>query len=113
MTQRQEPSLEKIQKTAEIPQAQFIPLRHRTGTCDSGVQKTVELPQVQRTERILDVTVVIPHQVPTIWTVKQMVDVPQCQYLDPVVDVPVAMKRPTSLILQVTGTADIPPDAVR
>ena len=52
------------------------------------MQKTVAL---QHTGRIVDVTVVIAHEVPTIQSVQKMVEVPQSQYLDRVVDVPVAI----------------------
>ena len=73
-----------------------------------AVQKTVELRKVQHSERIVDVTVMIPHQVPTIQSVQKMLEVRQSQYLDRVVDVPVGMKRQISLSLQVTSTAEIP-----
>ena len=69
-------------------------LRYTSSACDSAVQKTVELSQVQHTGRIVDVTVVTPHQVPTTQSVQKMVQVPQSQYLDRgVVDVLVATKR--------------------
>ena len=74
--------------------------------------ETPEFPQGQHTERIVDVTVVMPQEVPTIQSAQKMVGDPQNQYLDRVVDVPVAMKRQTSLILKVTRTAGTPPVAV-
>ena len=52
------------------------------------MQKTVHLPQVQYIERIVDVTVVIPHEVPAIQTVEKTVEVPQSQHLDRVVHQP-------------------------
>ena len=54
--------------------------------CDSASQKTVERTQVQRTERIVDVTVVIPHEAQTVMSVQKTVDVQQTQFLDRVVD---------------------------
>ena len=53
------PAIKNVPKTAEIPLAQFISVE-RKGACDAAVQKTVELPQVQHTERIVHVTVVVP-----------------------------------------------------
>ena len=64
VTQRQRP---KIQKIVEILQLHFL----------DAVQKTVELVQVQRTERIIEVAVALQHQVPTIQTVQMMVEVRQ------------------------------------
>ena len=46
------------------------------------MQKTKELPQVQYDERIVDDTVVMQRQVPTIQTLVKMIDVPQSHYLD-------------------------------
>ena len=67
--------------------------------------KTVK---VQRTE-IVDVTVVIPHQVPTIQTVQNMMEVAELsQHLDRVVDVPVAMQQQISMMLKVSRMAEIP-----
>ena len=53
---------------------------------DSALQKTVERTQVQRTERIVDVTVVTPHEALTIMSVQKTVEVQQTQFLDRVVD---------------------------
>ena len=64
-----------------------------TGASDSEVQNTVELPQVQHIERIVDVTLVMQHQVPTIRSAQKMVEVPQSQCFDRVVDAPVGMRR--------------------
>ena len=62
-----------------------------TGACDSGVQKTAEIPQVQFIDRIADVPVVMQSQVPIIHTVQKTVEGPQSQCLDRVVDVLVVM----------------------
>ena len=75
------------------------------------MQKTLELPQVEHIERIVDVTVVIPHEVPSIKNYRRWCVGTQSQYLDRVVDVPVAMKRQTSLILKDKDGRDSP-DAV-
>ena len=72
--------------------------------------ETPEFPQGQHTERIVDVTVVMPQEVPTTQSAQKIVGDPQNQYR--VADVPVAMKRQTSLILKVTRTAGTPPVAV-
>ena len=78
-----------------------------TDACDSEVQNTVELPQVQHIERIVDVTVVMQHQVPTNWSAQKMVEVPQSQCFDRVVDTPRGDEA-TGMILQETRTAEIP-----
>ena len=51
---------------------------------------------VQHIDRIVDVPVVMRHQVPTRQTVQKMVEVLKCQYLDRVVDV--VMQRQSSTI---------------
>ena len=85
VAQRQVPTIRKTPKTVEIPQ--FMPLRYMSSACDAEVQKTVELPQVQHIERIVDVTVVVQHQVPTIQSAQKVVEVLQSQQLDRVGDV--------------------------
>ena len=56
-----------------------------TGACDSGMQKTAEIPRVQHIHRIVDVPVVMQRQVPTIQTDRKTVEVHQSQQTDRVV----------------------------
>ena len=73
------------------------------------VLKTVEFPQVQDVDGIVDVPVVTQSQVPIVRTVQKTVEVPQSQFLDRVVDVPVVMQRqvPQEQIRDVEET-DVP-----
>ena len=57
------------------------------------VQKTVDVPQVQYIDKIADAPVVMRGQVPTIQTVQKTVEVPQVQFIDRVVEVPVVTQR--------------------
>ena len=57
------------------------------------VQKTVEVPQVQYIDKIADAPVVMQGQVPTIQTVQKIVEVLQVQFIDRVLDVPVVTQR--------------------
>ena len=57
------------------------------------VLKTVEVPQVQYIGKIGDVPVVRQGQVPTFRTLQRTVEVPQVQFPDRVVGVPVAFQR--------------------
>ena len=50
---------------------------------------TVEIPQAQHVDKIVDAPVVLQHQVLTIQTEQKTPEVPHTQYLDQVIDVPV------------------------
>ena len=65
MQQRQEPTVQTVQKTMENPQAHFL-------------NEVVSMP------------VVVQHKVPMIQRVQKTVEVPQIQYVDKVVEAPVA-----------------------
>ena len=56
-------------------------------------QKTVEVPQVQYSDRIVDMPVVVQRRVPTIQAAQKTEEVPRAQLLDRVVDVSVLMQR--------------------
>ena len=62
----------------QVPTA---PVRGTTDAYDPDVQKTVELPQVQHTERIIDVRAVMQHQTSVLQRVQETADVPQSQQL--------------------------------
>ena len=81
---------------------------YMTGACDSGVQKTTEILQVQYIHRIADVPVVMQRQVPTMQTVQETVEGPQSQCLDRVVDVLVVMWRQSSMIQKVAINSETP-----
>ena len=53
------------------------------------VQKSMEMPVVQFSDRVVDMLVVTQRQVPMIPNVQNTVEVPQIQYVDKIVDAPV------------------------
>eukprot|EP00971_Amphidinium_carterae_P052413 1031692-Amphidinium_carterae.1 len=59
----------------------------------STVQKTVEVPQVQIIDKVVDVPVTKERMCPMVSTVQKTVEVPQVQIFDKVVDVPVVKER--------------------
>ena len=63
----------------------------RTVPTDDAVQKTMDVPQIQHIENIVNVPVVSQRQALTIQT--ETVDVPQNQFLHRVVDVPVVTQQ--------------------
>ena len=70
------------------------------------VQKTVEVPQVQRVDEINEVPVVVQCQVLTIRIVKKTAKARQVQFLDRMMDVPVVKQRHEERI--VAETIDVP-----
>merc|ERR1712066_778885 len=63
------------------------------------IQKTVEVPQVQYVDRIVDVPVVKQRQVPAIQKLQKTVEVPQVQYIDRVVAAPAVTTIPTTTMV--------------
>ena len=57
------------------------------------VQQTVEVPQVQHFDRIVDLPAVCQHQESIITIAQKTVEFPQAQFIDRVVDVPVTAQR--------------------
>ena len=96
--QRQLPLFAITQKTVEVPQAQFQAQK---------APKTVETPRVRFNERVVDVPVVMPRQVPTIQRVQKVEEVPQVECSDMVVDVPVMMQRQVSTTQLVQKTREV------
>ena len=83
------------QKTAEVPQIQFIDRAEdisvmRQRQVVQTVQKTTENPQAQFLDQVAGMPVVVQHKVPMIQRVQKTVEVPQIQYVDKIVDAPVA-----------------------
>ena len=66
---------------------QFVPFYHTKVLVNSAVQKTVDLPQIQHIQRIIDFTAVMRHQAPSIESAQKMLEVRQSQYLYQVADV--------------------------
>ena len=58
------------------------------------VQKTMEVPQVQYIDKIVDVPVVAQRQVSTIQTVQRTVEVPQQRIHERLVEETIVMHRP-------------------
>ena len=57
------------------------------------IQETVEVPQIQLIDEVVDVPVVVQRQVPTVEKVQKTVKVRQVQFIDKVVDAPVIVQR--------------------
>merc|ERR1740116_623612 len=72
------------------------------------VQKTVEVPQVQHVDKIIDVPVVKQVEVPQIQKIPKTVEVPQIQYIDKVVDIPVVKQRQVPMVQKIQKTVDVP-----
>ena len=75
------------------------------------VLKTVEVPQMQYSDRIVDSPVVTQCRVSTIQLVHKTVDMPQVQFLDRVLNAPVSTQRhmPQKQILEcIVEETDIP-----
>ena len=81
-----------INKDVDVPV-----MMQRQEPVTQKVWKTVEVPQVQYVHQIIDVPVVVQCQVLTSQIVKNTVEAQQVQFLDRVVDVPVVMQRRRSV----------------
>ena len=64
-----------------------MPFSHTKVLVNSAVQKTVEFPQVQHIQKIIDFTAVMRHQAPSIKSAQKTLEVRQSQYLYRVADV--------------------------
>ena len=73
-----------------------------------AVEKTVEVPQVQYTDRIVGVPVVTQRRVPTIQTAQGTMEVPQVQFLDRMVGVPVVTQHKTIEVPKTVSQDRIP-----
>ena len=71
------------------------------------VHTTVETPQLQFSDGVVDVPVAMPRQVPTIQRVQNTEDVLQVQCSDIVVDVPVMTQRQVSTIQPAQKTGKV------
>ena len=72
------------------------------------VQKTVEVPQTQFIDRVVDTPVVQQRQVPTVQMVQKTMENPQAQFLDEVVGMPVVVQRKVPMVQRVQKTVDVP-----
>ena len=52
------------------------------------VEKTVEVPQLLSSDKVVDILVVAQRQIPMVQSVQKTIEIPQLQYIDKVVDVP-------------------------
>jgi len=82
--QQQVPSVQKVFKTVEMPQVQYI-----DRVVDVPVVKQRQMPSVQVVQKL----VVQQRHVPSIQKVQRTVEIPQVQHVDRVVDVPVVKQR--------------------
>merc|ERR1719284_1005822 len=72
------------------------------------VQKTVEVPQLQFIDKVVDIPVVAQRQIPMVQTVQKTIEIPQLQYVDKVVDVPVVQVVQVPQVQVVEKTVEIP-----
>ena len=107
VSQRQAPTTQKERKTVEVPlvmtQETVVPVTRLypeyvdvsyANHIMQTVEETVEIPQVQYSDRTVDLPVVmLRRRVPTIQLVQETVDMLQVQFLDRVLDAPVVMQR--------------------
>merc|ERR1712083_199712 len=84
--QRQVPSIQKVQRTVEVPQVQYIDrvvdvpvVKQRQVPSVQVVQKPVTVPVIETVEKIVDVPVIKQVEVPQIQTVEKVVEVPEVQ----------------------------------
>merc|ERR1719221_1558879 len=111
MKQRHVPSIQKVQKTVEVPQVQYIDrvvdvpvmkqrhvpsvqrvqkpvMRQRHVPSIQKVQKPVAVPVIETIEKIIDVPVIKHVEVPQIQTIEKVVEIPQIQTVEKVVEIP-------------------------
>ena len=72
------------------------------------VQKTVEVPQIQYEDQIVQVPVQKQVQVPVVQKVQKTVKVPQIQYEDEIVQVPVTKQVQVPMVQKVQKTVEVP-----
>merc|ERR1711916_74501 len=72
------------------------------------VQKTVEVPQLQFIDKVVDIPVEAQRQIPMVQTVQKTIEIPQLQYIDKVVDVPVVQVVQVPQVQVVEKTVEIP-----
>ena len=107
--------IQKIEKTVEVPQVQFIDkdtvgvpvVFQRQVPVIQKEQRSVEVPQFLYIGRIVDVPVVLQREVPTNQRVQKTVEVLETQHLDEVLDVPVVMQLQIPLNQRVQRTVEI------
>ena len=92
-----------VEQTVDVPV-----VRQRQTPMTQKVPKTVEIQQTQFINRVVDVPVTAQRQVHTIQRVQTVEDVPQVKCSDKVVDVPVMMQRQVSTSQPVKKTRKVP-----
>ena len=70
-----------MQETVEVPRY------------NSSTNQTLEVPQAQSTDNVVDIPVHMQRQVPAVQVVRKTVEDPQTQFIDGVVDTPVVQQR--------------------
>ena len=73
-----------------------------------NVQKTIEISQLQYTDDVVDVPVVLVVQAPLVQVMAETAEIPQLQITDKVVDVPVVLVVPVSQVRVVKKTVEDP-----
>merc|ERR1712083_283732 len=113
--QRQVPSIQKMGRTVEVPQIQYIDrvvdvpvVKQRQVPSIQKVQRTVEVPQVQYIDRVVDVPVMKQRHVPSIQKVQKPVMVPVIQTVEKIVDVPVIKQVEVPQIQTIEKVVEIP-----
>ena len=109
-TQRQAPTVDKVVGVPVVWQ--------RQGPIIQTEQKTIDVPQIQCLEPLVDVPVVtqqtaeipvvMPKQVPTFQKIQEPANDSQVQYNDKVVEVPVVMQRPVPSVQTAQKITEVP-----
>merc|ERR1711920_602016 len=93
--QMQVPSVQKVQRTVEVPQVQYIDrvvdvpvVKQRQVPSIQKVQKPVTVPVIETVEKIVDVPVIKQVEIPQIQTIEKVVEIPQVQTVEKVVEIP-------------------------
>ena len=71
-------------------------------------QKTAEIPQIQFIDRAVDTSVEQQWQVPTVQTIREAVEASQAQFRDKVDGIPVVVQRKVPMIQSVQKTVEVP-----
>ena len=92
VTHRQVPTIQKVQKTFEVPQGKYVDgmmdmpaVCQRQAPIITTAQRTVEVCQIHALDRVHDAPVSIQRQIPMIEKVQKTVDVQQTQCIGKVV----------------------------
>ena len=94
------------------PSEQRLPELLRLNVSTSNVRKTAEVFQAQFIDKLVDVPVDMPRQVPAVQVAQRTAEIPQVQFIDRVVDASVVQQRQVPMVQTVQKTMQNPRSAV-